>query len=304
MSPTQHPYPDQQAAAKDCASHQPYIAPFYCLESQSFSYIVCDPCTKECALIDSVANFDFSRGKLSYQFVETIIRFIEAKELKLKWILETQIHTAHISASSYVKARLGGKIGISAAVQSLIDWLADYPEIHKRVSTPGDYFDHLFNDAEHYQLGELQCRAIATPGHSPACMAHLIEDCLFVGPTLLMPDIGVARTNLPNGNSEALYHSIKKILSLPENTRLFVGHDYNRQARELEFETTIALQQQNNIELFSPFEATEFVYRKQQKEPEIKTPKLMWHALQLNLRAGQRPDTHDADITYLQVPLR
>ena len=283
---------------------KPKVECFFDEATNTASYIVIDEVTKKCAIFDSVLDFDYFSGEISFINAEKLILFIENNELELQWLIETHIHADHLSAAPYIKNNLGGNIGISSEITQLQKIFGKVFNSGTEFEMDGSQFDFLFNDGDIYQIGELECKAILTPGHTPECMTHLIGDAAFVGDTLFMPDGGTARADFPGGNAKELYNSIKNILTLPEDTRIFVCHDYMPEGREAKWESTVREQKQNNIHVNENIGEDEFITMREKRDLTLKTPKLMIPSIQVNIRGGKMPPKENNGNVYLKVPLK
>lgn len=282
---------------------KPEVMPFFDAPSHTFSYIVKDPTSSVCAIVDSVLGFDYASGTIGYQGANEIIRFIQEQDLELKYLIETHVHADHLSAAPYIQSCLGGSIMISKHISEVQKVFAstfnEGPEFQK----DGSQFDKLLEDGENYSIGALNACALHTPGHTPACMTHVIGDAGFVGDTLFMPDGGTARADFPGGNARMLYRSIQTVLSLPHETRLFMCHDYQPDGRKLECMTTVGEQKAANVHVGQGISEEEFVSMRQNRDKSLGMPKLIMPSLQVNMRAGHFPPAEDNDITYLKVPI-
>jgi glyoxylase-like metal-dependent hydrolase (beta-lactamase superfamily II) len=281
----------------------PIVTPFFDHESHSLIYVVQDPNSSACAIIDSVLDFDYSSGTISYECADKIIEFIESKQLNLLWQIETHVHADHLSAAPYIQEKLGGKIGIGKNITVVQNNFANIFNESSLFKKDGSQFDHLFSDDEIYFIGDLKCRAICTPGHTPACMSHIIGDAVFVGDTLFMPDAGTARADFPGGNANTLFKSIQRILSLPEYFRVFVCHDYMPDDRPLKFESTIAEHKNSNIHVNSKINEDSFVAMREARDKTLSMPRLIFPSLQVNMRAGHLPESENNGVIYLKVPI-
>ncbi len=285
------------------AASQATVLEYFDEDTNTFSYIVIDPHTSHCAVIDPVLNFDFSSGTTSYVGADRIIDYIQQHRLHLQWIIETHVHADHLSCASYIKAKLGGKIAIGENILTVQRTFAKVFNENKRFKQDGSQFDHLFADGEAYKLGKMACNAILTPGHTPACMTHVISDAMFVGDTLFMPDAGTARADFPGGNAEQLYDSTQRILSYPAHYRIFMCHDYQPNDRALKFETTVAEQQEKNIHVGEGLSKTAFVTMRNKRDKTLAMPRLILPALQVNMRAGEFPAAENNETSYLKIPI-
>lgn len=279
------------------------VTAFYDAATHTVSYVVSDEKTGEAAIIDSVLDFDYASGKIGYGGADAILAHIEAKNLTVAWHIETHVHADHLSAAPYLQENLGGKIGISKEITAVQKVFGKIFNAGTRFERDGSQFDHLFAADEHYNIGSLSARAMHTPGHTPACMTHLIEDAAFVGDTLFMPDGGTARADFPGGDAAELYRSIQKILSLPPETRIFVCHDYAPGGRAYAWETTVEEERARNVHLANGVTEEEFVARRQARDETLEMPKLIMPSIQVNMRAGHMPPSEDNGQAYLKVPI-
>lgn len=281
----------------------PEVFPFYDKQTSTFSYIVKDPNSNACAVIDSVLNIDYNSGRTSHVSADEIIAHIQKYKLELVWLIETHVHADHLSAAPYIQEKLGGKLGIGANITIVQDVFGKVFNAGTEFARDGSQFDHLFEDGDTYQIGSLQGTAMHTPGHTPACMTHLIGDAAFVGDTLFMPDGGTARADFPGGDARVLYRSIRKLLSLPGETRLFMCHDYQPDGREVEYLTTVAEERANNIHVHDGITEDQFVTMREARDATLDMPVLILPSLQVNMRAGHFPPPEDNDMVYLKVPI-
>ena len=281
----------------------PEIHAFFDTTTNTISYIVHDPESLHCAIIDSVMDIDYAAGQISYTHADHLIRFITQKGWQLDWLIETHVHADHLSAAPYIKSQLGGKLGIGEGiktVQSVFGKIFNEGTDFKR---DGSQFDCLFKDGDTYKIGSLEVTAIHTPGHTPACMTHLIGDAAFVGDTLFMPDGGTARADFPGGDARALYRSIHRILSLPDETRLFMCHDYGPNGRDFIWQTTVQEQRRMNIHVRDGITEDEFVDLRQKRDAGLDMPDLLIPSIQVNMRAGHFPEAEANGSIYLKVPI-
>ncbi len=281
----------------------PEIKPYYDEDTNTVSYLVIDPETKAAAVVDSVLNFDYAAGAISYEQADEIIKEIKGRGLRLEWLIETHVHADHLSAAPYIQQECGGNIMISEEIRSVQDIFGKVFNAGTEFERDGSQFDRLLKDGDDYSIGNIRCQAIHTPGHTPACMAHVIGDAVFVGDTLFMPDGGTARADFPGGNARTLYRSIQKILSLPEETRVFVCHDYQPNGRAVAWETTIKDQLERNIHIGQGVSEDEFVQNREARDATLKMPKLIMPSIQVNMRAGDMPEPEDNGDIYLKVPV-
>jgi glyoxylase-like metal-dependent hydrolase (beta-lactamase superfamily II) len=282
---------------------KPDVSTFYDKQTSTFSYVVKDPQSNACAIIDSVLNLDYNSGRTSYRGADEIIDFIKRNHLQLQWIIETHVHADHLSAAPYLKEKLGGQLGIGAHITTVQNVFGKVFNAGSDFQRDGSQFDRLFNDGDTYQIGSLTATAIHTPGHTPACMTHVIGDAAFVGDTIFMPDGGTARADFPGGDARVLYQSIKKVLSLPADTRLFMCHDYQPNGREVEYETTVAAERNENIHVHDGITEDEFVAMREARDATLDRPVLILPSLQVNMRAGHFPPSDDNGMVYLKVPI-
>ena len=279
------------------------IKGFFDEETSTISYVVYDMTSKKCAVIDSVLDFDFSSGTIDYHNAEKIISFIEKMKLDLEWLIETHVHADHLSASPYIQKKLGGKIGISEKISDIQNIFGKTFNAGTEFQRDGSQFDRLFKDNDEYKIGSIKCKVINTPGHTPACTAHVIGNSIFVGDTLFMPDLGSARADFPGGDARALYRSIQKILSYPEDTLIFVCHDYPPTSRKVEWVTTVGEQKKKNIHVKTSIGEDEFVKVREARDKTLNMPKLIIPSIQVNMRAGNLPPAEDSGDVFIKVPI-
>ena len=279
------------------------IKGFFDEETSTISYVVFDMTSKKCAVIDSVLDFDFSSGTIDYHNAEKIISFIEKMKLDLEWLIETHVHADHLSASPYIQKKLGGKIGISEKISDIQNIFGKTFNAGTEFQRDGSQFDRLFKDNDEYKIGSIKCKVINTPGHTPACTAHVIGNSIFVGDTLFMPDLGSARADFPGGDARELYRSIQKILSYPDDTLIFVCHDYPPTSRKVEWVTTVGEQKKNNIHVKTSIGEDEFVKVREARDKTLNMPKLIIPSIQVNMRAGNLPPAEDSGDVFIKVPI-
>ncbi|MFH0300360.1 MBL fold metallo-hydrolase [Bradyrhizobium sp. 31Argb] len=284
-------------------SVKPEVTAFFDPATNTVSYVVKDPGSKACAVIDSVMDIDYAAGRIAYQSADKIIDFITQNGLKLEWLIETHVHADHLSGAPYIQGRLGGKIGIGEKITVVQETFGKIFNEGTEFQRDGSQFDRLFKDGDTYQVGAMKAFALYTPGHTPACMTHVIGDAAFVGDTLFMPDGGSARADFPGGNARDLYRSIQRILSLPSETRLFMCHDYGPNGREIRWETTVAEQHAHNIHVHDGITEDEFVATREARDRTLQMPKLIIPSLQINMKAGKLPAPEADGKRYLKVPL-
>ncbi|MGH0001555.1 MBL fold metallo-hydrolase [Pseudovibrio ascidiaceicola] len=280
------------------------IKNFFDPVSNTITYVVTDPETKACAVVDSVMDIDYPAGRVSFEHADEIIAYIRENDLKLEWLLETHVHADHLSAAPYIQEKLGGKIGIGEQVTVVQGVFGKVFNAGTEFARDGSQFDKLFQDGDTYQIGNLKCFAMHTPGHTPACMVHVIGDAAFVGDTLFMPDSGTARADFPGGDASVLYASIHKVLSLPDEMRLFMCHDYGANGREILFETTVAAEKAENIHVGNSTSREKFVEMREARDATLDVPNLIVPSIQVNMRAGRLPEAeNETGQTYLKVPV-
>ena len=279
------------------------IKGFFDEETSTISYVVYDMTSKKCAVIDSVLDFDFSSGTIDYHNAEKIISYIEKMKLDLEWLIETHVHADHLSASPYIQKKLGGKIGISEKISDIQNIFGKTFNAGTEFQRDGSQFDRLFKDNDDYKIGSIKCKVINTPGHTPACTAHVIGNSIFVGDTLFMPDLGSARADFPGGDARELYRSIQKILSYPDDTLIFVCHDYPPTSRKVEWVTTVGEQKKKNIHVKTSIGEDEFVKVREARDKTLNMPKLIIPSIQVNMRAGNLPPAEDSGDVFIKVPI-
>ncbi len=281
---------------------QPHIEPFFDSASNTISYVVSDPETNACAVIDSVLDFDYAAGRIYYDNADKQIDYIKKNKLSVEWIIESHVHADHLSAAPYLQEALGGKTGIAKEIIRIQDEFGKIFNEGTSFQRDGSQFDTLFTDGDTYQIGSLHGFVMSTPGHTPACMVHVIGNAAFVGDTLFMPDGGSARVDFPGGDAETLYESIQKVLSLPDDMRLFMCHDYGPNGRDIKWETTVLEQRKNNIHVGEGSTKDSFVKLRTERDKQLSMPRLIIPALQVNMRAGEMPTDTDGN-PMLKVPI-
>ncbi|MEI6762065.1 MAG: MBL fold metallo-hydrolase [Betaproteobacteria bacterium] len=267
------------------------------------TYVVHTGTGSPCAIIDSVLDYDPKSGRTRHSSADKVIEYVRANRLAVAWILETHAHADHLSAAPYLKAQLGGRTAIGQNITAVQKVFKVIFNLEPGFAVDGSQFDHLFAEGEAISVGGLTGKALSVPGHTPACVAYQFGDAIFVGDTLFMPDVGTARCDFPGGNASALYASIRKILSLPPETRLFMCHDYPPQGREVAFETTVAEQCANNIHVHDGVTEAQFVAMRTQRDATLEMPVLILPAVQINIRAGELPPKEGNGIAYAKIPL-
>jgi glyoxylase-like metal-dependent hydrolase (beta-lactamase superfamily II) len=286
------------------ACMEPDITSFFDEATNTISYIVCDPNGSSCAIIDSVLDFDFASGRTDTRSADKLINFVKENKLDVQWLLESHVHADHLSAAPYIQMEVGGKIGIGSHITDVQETFGKIFNEGTEFQRDGSQFDKLFVEGDTFHLGQLRGDVLHTPGHTPACMTYVIGDAAFVGDTLFMPDFGTARCDFPGGSSENLFSSIQKILSLPDATRIFVGHDYKAPGREhYAWETTVGEQKKKNIHIKSGKSKEDFVKLRDKRDAKLAMPKLIVPSLQINMRAGNMPEPDEQGDVFLKVPI-
>lgn len=281
----------------------PEVTAFFHPESNTISYVVRDPESSACAVIDPVLDFDYASGRISFGFADRIIEFIRHRGLKLDWLIESHAHADHLSAAPCIQEKLGGKIGIGEHIRDIQEVFGKVFNEGTEFQRDGSQFDRLFKDGDTYKIGNLSAFAMHTPGHTPACMTHVIGNAAFVGDTLFMPDGGTARADFPGGDAKQLYRSIKKILSLPPAMRLFMCHDYGPNHRDIRWETTAGEERANNIHVHDGISEEEFVAIRSARDKTLGMPKLIIPSIQVNMRAGHFPKPESPGKSFLKIPV-
>ena len=280
-----------------------HVKGFFDDQTSTISYVVHDNIEKKCAVIDSVLDFDYSSGDIDYVNADKIISYVDQNKLNVEWLIETHVHADHLSASPYIQKKLGGKIGISEKISDIQNIFGKTFNAGTEFQRDGSQFDKLFKDNDEYKIGNINCKVINTPGHTPACTAHVIGNSIFVGDTLFMPDLGSARADFPGGDARQLYRSIQKILSYPDETRIFVCHDYPPSSREVKWSTTVGEQKENNVHVKTSILEDEFVEIREARDKTLNMPKLIIPSIQVNMRAGNLPPPEDNGSVYIKVPI-
>jgi glyoxylase-like metal-dependent hydrolase (beta-lactamase superfamily II) len=282
----------------------PEIKAFFDEATNTVSYVLFDPETKEAAVIDSLLDFDSKAGRTTTESADEILSFIEEEGLKVDLILETHVHADHLSAAPYLKEKLGGRIGIGAEIKTVQYVFGKVFNAGTAFQRDGSQFDVLFEDGDTFRVGRFEGVAIHTPGHTPACMSYLIGDALFVGDTIFMPDFGTARCDFPGGSAEELYRSIRRLFQLPGKTRMFLCHDYKTKTRDhYAWETTVATQKRQNIHIREGVSQEDFVKMRTERDAGLAMPTLILPSVQVNMNAGNLPDPEDNGQQYLKIPL-
>ncbi|WP_400086968.1 MBL fold metallo-hydrolase [Yoonia sp. R78084] len=282
----------------------PHVKAFFDDATNTVSYVVREPEGRTCAIIDSVLDYDPASGRTNMKSADEIIAWVKAEDLQVAWILESHVHADHLSAAPYLQEHLGGKIGIGANITIVQDTFGKVFNEGTEFQRDGSQFDALFEDGDSFHIGQMRADVLHTPGHTPACLTYVIGDAAFVGDTLFMPDFGTARCDFPGGSAEDLYTSIQKILSLPDENRIFVGHDYKAPGRdEFAWETTVGEQKALNVHIGAGRPMEKFVSMRQERDAKLGMPRLILPSLQTNMRAGNLPEPEDNGQRYFKVPI-
>ena len=290
-------------ALKPDLSVEPQVIAFFDAGSNTISYIVRDPASNACAVIDAVMEIDYAAGRLSFDGADAIIKRIEAEGWTLEWLIETHIHADHLSGAPDIQERLGGRIGIGEQVTVVQDTFGKIFNEGTGFERDGSQFDRLFSEGDSYEIGTMAVHVMHTPGHTPACMTHVIGNAAFVGDTLFMPDGGSARADFPGGDARTLYRSVRRVLELPPQTRLFMCHDYGPNGREIRWETSVAEERANNIHVRDGIDEDTFVDMREARDATLAMPKLIIPSLQVNMRAGKLPPKDAQGDVFLKVPI-
>lgn len=282
----------------------PTVEAFFDTATNTVSYVVQDPKGSACAIVDSVLDYDQAAGRTDTTSADAIIAFVKKAGLRVEWILESHVHADHLSAAPYLQETLGGKIGIGSQITVIQDTFGKIFNEGTRFQRDGSQFDALFEEGQSFHIGQLRAEVLHTPGHTPACLTYVIGDAAFVGDTLFMPDFGTARCDFPGGSAEDLYNSIQKILALPEETRIFVGHDYKAPGRdEFAWETTVGEQKALNVHIGAGKPLEDFVSMRTERDAKLGMPRLILPSLQTNMRAGHFPEPDETGKRFFKVPI-
>jgi glyoxylase-like metal-dependent hydrolase (beta-lactamase superfamily II) len=282
---------------------KPEVKAFFDEETFTASFVVKDPNSNACAIIDSVMDIDYAAGRITTDSADEIIAYVEANRLKVEWIIETHVHADHLSAAPYLQEKLGGKIGIGENITVVQNTFGKVFNEGTEFQRDGSQFDRLFRDGDTYTIGSMPAFAMHTPGHTPACMTHVIGNAAFVGDTLFMPDFGTARCDFPGGSAETMFESVQKILALPDETRIFVGHDYKAPGRDVyAWESTVGEQKAKNVHVGAGASKDAFVKARTARDATLAMPRLIIPSLQVNMRAGEMPKDKDGN-AMLKVPV-
>jgi glyoxylase-like metal-dependent hydrolase (beta-lactamase superfamily II) len=281
----------------------PEVVPFFDPATHTISYVVHDPESPACAVIDPVMDFDYASGRIGFQHADTMIAYIRERGWQLEWLIETHAHADHLSAAPYIQRHLGGKLGIGDNIKLVQETFGKVFNEGTEFQRDGSQFDRLFADGDSYAIGTLTAHVMATPGHTPACMTHVVGNAAFVGDTLFMPDAGSARADFPGGDAATLYRSMRRILSLPDPMRLFMCHDYGPNGRDIKWETSVGEERQHNVHVRDGIGEAEFVRLRTARDATLDMPKLIIPSLQVNIRGGELPPKDPDGRTFLKVPV-
>lgn len=282
----------------------PNVTAFFDSATNTISYVVQEPTGTSAAIVDSVLDFDYASGRTSTASADAVIEFVSEHALRVDWILETHVHADHLSAAPYLQEKLGGKIGIGSEITTVQETFGKVFNEGTEFQRDGSQFDALFTDGDSFHIGQMRGDVLHTPGHTPACLTYVIGDAAFVGDTLFMPDFGTARCDFPGGSAEDLYNSIQRILTLPDETRIFVGHDYKAPGREeYAWESTVGEQKAKNVHIGGGQDKAAFVDMREARDATLGMPRLIVPSLQVNMRAGNMPEPDDHGDVFLKVPV-
>lgn len=282
---------------------KPIVKAFFDKETNTFSYVVTDPKSRQSAIIDSVLNYDAASATTKTTLADEIISYVQQNSLSINWILETHVHADHLTASQYLKQKVGGVVAISEKIAIVQETFSAIYNLEPKYFNATRSFDYLFKDGEHFKIGEIDAYNIPTPGHTPACLSYVIGDAVFVGDTLFMPDYGTARCDFPKGSAATLFDSVQKLFALDGNMRVFLCHDYLPEDRDhFIYETSIAEQKKHNIHINESIKKEDFVQMRNQRDATLNMPKLILPAIQINMQAGQFPEPEENGICYLKIP--
>jgi len=284
-------------------SKKPQVTAFFDAPTNTISYVVKDPASATCAVIDPVMDIDYAAGRIAHRSADAMIAHIKAHGLRLEWLIETHVHADHLSAAPYIQGRLGGKTGIGHKITVVQEVFGKVFNEGPEFRRDGSQFDRLFKDGDTYMIGGMQAFAMHTPGHTPACMTHVIGNAAFVGDTLFMPDGGSARADFPGGDARTLFRSIRRVLKLPPETRLFMCHDYGPDGRDIKWETTVAEELAHNIHVKDGVTEDEFVAMREARDATLDMPRLILPSLQVNMRGGALPPPDESGKVFLKVPI-
>jgi len=280
------------------------IQHFFDTATSTYSYVVADPVTQRCAIVDPVLDYDAAAGRIGHDSARRIADYVREQGLTVEWLLETHLHADHLSASAWLKAELGGRMAIGSSIAQVQRTFAGLFNLGDDFPCDGSQFDHLFTDGERFSIGNLPAEALHTPGHTPACMTYRIGDAAFVGDTLFMPDYGTARCDFPGGDARQLYRSIQRLFALPGSTRLFLCHDYLAPGREEhQHETTVERERRDNVHVHAGISEDAFAAMRVARDATLNAPALIWPSIQVNMRGGVLPEAEANGVRYLKIPL-
>jgi len=280
-----------------------HIQAFFDPKTYTVSYVVADPATSRAAVIDPVLDFDFKSGRTTTDSADRVLDFIRQQGLQVDWIIETHAHADHISGARHIQKQAGGRIAIGAHIRDVQAVFKKLFNLERSFLPDGSQFDHLFADGEVFCIGNLEAKALLVPGHTPADMAYLIGDAVFVGDTLFMPDVGTARADFPGGDARQLYQSIRRLLDLPSQTAIYVCHDYPPASRQAQWKTTVGEQRASNMHVRDGIGEDEFVRMRKARDATLEVPTLILPSIQINVRGGQMPPPDDNGVSYLRIPV-
>ena len=283
---------------------KPDVKAFFDPDTFTVSYVVSDPASKQCAIVDSVLDYNPNAGTTDTSSADQIIDYVKQQGLTVQWLLETHVHADHLSAAPYLQDKVGGRLAIGSHIRTVQDTFGKVFNAGSEFQRDGSQFNQLFDDGDVFKVGEIEARAMHTPGHTPACMTYLIGDAAFVGDTLFMPDYGTARCDFPGGDARVLYQSVQKIFALADDTRMFLCHDYLPSGRQdYVWETTVGAQKRENIHIHQGISEDQFVAMRTSRDAELDMPRLILPSVQVNMRAGHMPPAEDNGIQYLKIPV-
>lgn len=312
---TRHSEPDDASAAdpvvaaaraqvRSASSNPPAITGFFDKATSTISYVVHDAGSRRAAIVDSVLDYDAAAGRTSHGSANAIVDYVEQRQLTVDWVLETHAHADHLSAAPYLKERLGGRIAIGERIVAVQEKFGGLFNAGSDFARDGSDFDRLFADGECFRIGDLDVIVLHVPGHTPACVAYVVGDAVIVGDTMFMPDYGTARADFPGGDARQLFRSLRRILDLPGQTRLFMCHDYLPEGRgEYRWETTVEAQRKGNVHAHDGVSEDDFVAMREARDAKLDMPRLILPAIQVNMRAGRLPPAEDNGLHYLKIPL-
>jgi glyoxylase-like metal-dependent hydrolase (beta-lactamase superfamily II) len=281
-----------------------HVETFFHQDSSTYTHVIHDLDTKHAAIVDPVLDYDPKSGRTSFTSADSVIAYIKESELTVDWILESHVHADHLSSAPYLKQHLGGKIAIGSKIAAVQDVFKKVFNAEETFETDGRQFDHLFDDGETFNVGNLKATALHTPGHTPACATYVVDDeHVFVGDTIFMPDMGTARCDFPGGDADILFNSIQKILAMPDETKLYMCHDYAPGGREYQYLTTVAEQKARNIHVNKAVQQSDFVTMRSERDAQLAMPVLILPAVQVNMRAGEMPPKEDNGVSYIKIPV-